>query len=84
MAGWHKVLHLAVGKAQQDRIAHNKQLLLTWVGVRVEVAMFQKLPEGALNAHIHKVKDAEACCIHLGLVRQLHTLYPLHAQHPSS
>ena len=51
------------------------------MGVSMEVPMFQQLPECAFDANVHKVNDIQAGSIHFGLVCQLHTIDPLHAQH---
>ncbi len=41
----------------------------------------QQLPESALDADVHKVDDVEARSRHGRLVRELHPVDPLHAQH---
>jgi len=54
---------------------------LTRMGVGMEVPMFQQLSERAFDANVHKVNDVQTGSVHFGLVCQLHTINPLHAEH---
>ena len=51
------------------------------VRVCMEEPRLEQLPQRALNADVHKVHDVEAGRRHGLLVRELHPVDPLHAQH---
>ena len=80
LVGLHLAHHAKV-EIGQPAIGHGQQV--AGVGVGVEEAMLQQLPEGALHPHIDQVGGVDAQALELVDIGQLGALNPLHGQYPA-